>query len=80
MYGIFQYGKDIKVYNENSASADAISIFCSCLFPLVVQQVPHAKTTSIHVPHTSVVAPLLLKEKDEKEHDNFASISDLAPL
>ncbi len=30
--------------------------------------------------HSSIVAPLLLKEKDEKEHDDFASISDLAPL
>ena len=54
--------------------------FAPAFLPLVVQQVPHAKATSIHVPHASIVAPLLLKEKDEKEHDGFASISNLAPL
>jgi ABC-type Zn2+ transport system substrate-binding protein/surface adhesin len=54
--------------------------FAPAFLPLVVQQVPHTKTTSIHVQHSSVVAPLLLKEKDEREHDDFASISNLAPL
>ena len=54
--------------------------FAPAFLPLVVQQVSHAKPTSIHVPHSSIVAPLLLKEKDEKEHDDFTSISALAPL
>jgi hypothetical protein len=54
--------------------------FAPAFLPLVVQQVPHSKTTSIDVQHSSIVAPLLLKEKDEREHDGFASISNLAPL
>ena len=54
--------------------------FAPAFLPLVVQQVPHGEATSIHVPHSSIVAPLLLKEKDEKEHDGFTSVSDLAPL
>ena len=54
--------------------------FAPAFFPLVVQPGSNNKTTSIHVQHSSVVAPLLLKEKDEKEHDDFATISNLAPL
>jgi hypothetical protein len=54
--------------------------FAPAFLPLVVQQVPNTKITSIHVQHSALVAPLLLKEKDEKEHDDFASISNLAPL
>ena len=54
--------------------------FAPAFFPLVVQPGSNTKTTSIHVRHSSVVAPLLLKEKDEKEHDDFSTISNLAPL
>ena len=54
--------------------------FAPAFFPLVVQPGSNNKTTSIHVQHSSIVAPLLLKEKDEKEHDGFATISNLAPL
>ena len=31
-YGILQYGKNIKANNEDSTTANAIPIFCSCLF------------------------------------------------
>jgi hypothetical protein len=54
--------------------------FAPAFFPLVVQAGPNTKTTNIHVRHSSVVAPLLLKEKDEKEHDDFATVSNLAAL
>ena len=54
--------------------------FAPAFFPLVVQAASNNKTTTIHVRHSSVVAPLLLKEKDEKERDDFATVSNLAPL
>jgi len=49
--------------------------------PLVVQDTPAEKATSYQVHHnSSVVAPMFLKEKDEKEFDEFFSVSDSTPL
>ena len=48
--------------------------------PIVLQGTSNRDKLVYHVQHSSIVAPLLLKEKDEKEHEEFFSISGLAPL
>ena len=47
---------------------------CPAFMPLVVQDIPTGKETAFHVQHTSIVAPMLLKEKDEKEDSDFFSV------
>src|SRR3990170_1059047 len=51
--------------------------------PIALQGTSKLDKLVYHVQHNSIVAPLLLKEKeekDEKEHEEFFSISGLAPL
>jgi hypothetical protein len=36
-------------------------------FPIVAQDSPNTRETNYHTQHNSIVTPLLLKEKDEKE-------------
>jgi len=48
--------------------------------PIVVQEIPSERSTSFHQQHTSIVAPMLLKEKDEKEHEELFSVSNSTPL
>ena len=48
--------------------------------PIVLQGTSNRDKLVYHAQHSSIVAPLLLKEKDEKEHEEFFSISGLAPL
>jgi len=43
--------------------------FAPVFFPLGVQEVNNPRESHYHVQHTSIVAPLLLKEKDEKENE-----------
>ena len=52
--------------------------FAPSFFPLVVQKF---RTPEVNV-HSWMFycCSFALKEKDEKDHDDFASISDLAPL
>jgi hypothetical protein len=54
--------------------------FAPAFFPLVVQQTSHKQEASFHVQHSSVVAPLLLKEKDEKSHEEHVTVSNLAAI
>jgi hypothetical protein len=53
---------------------------CPAFLPIVTQQDTVSKDMTIRVQHTSIVVPLLLKEKDEKENAESASESDVAPL
>ena len=48
--------------------------------PLVVQEIPTGKATAFHVQHSSIVAPMLLKEKDEKEDSELFSVAESAPI
>jgi|SRR5688500_4890122 hypothetical protein len=48
--------------------------------PMVVQEIPQADTKYFHVQHSSIVAPLLLKEKDERELEEVVSIPALSAL
>ena len=57
-----------------------IQFFSPCFLPLTVYEISNANNQSIHVHHNSVVVPFLLKEKDEKEHEEFSSESNLSPL
>ena len=54
--------------------------FAPSFLPSVVQQFSPSRTTSIHAPHSSIVAPQLLKEKDEKSEKQFTSVSNLAAI
>jgi len=54
--------------------------FAPSFLPSIVQRVSPAKTTSIHTPHSSIVAPQLLKEKDENSDDQHKSTSNLAAI
>jgi hypothetical protein len=49
-------------------------------FPLVVQEIPQSDTKYYHIQHSSIVAPLLLKEKDERELEEVVSIPSLSAL
>ena len=53
---------------------------CPAFLPIVTQRDAVSKETSVSQQHTSIVIPLLLKEKDEKENAEFTSNSDPAPL
>lgn len=53
---------------------------CPAFLPIVTQRDSISKETSVSTQHTSIVVPLLLKEKDEKENAEFTSDSDAAPL
>lgn len=48
--------------------------------PLVVQEIPTEKATAFHAQHSSIVAPMFLKEKDEKEDSGFSTITEPAPI
>lgn len=48
--------------------------------PLVVQEIPTDKAIAYSVQHSSIVVPMLLKEKDEKEDGEFFSVSNSTPL
>ena len=48
--------------------------------PIVVQEMPSDNATAYHAQHNSVIAPMLLKEKDEKEHEEIFSVTGSAPL
>src|SRR5690242_19672242 len=47
--------------------------------PLVFQEIPADRETAFHPQHNSIVVPLLLKENDEKEHDEVLT-SEGTPL
>jgi len=53
---------------------------CPAFMSIVVQQIPTSKEITFSVQHTSIVAPMLLKEKDEQENEEFLVISNSAPL
>lgn len=53
---------------------------CPAFLPIVTQRDAVSKETTVSVQHTSIVIPMLLKEKDEKENAEFSSDSDAAPL
>ena len=55
-------------------------IFAPSFFPLIVQQTSHKDEVNVHVQHSSIVAPLLLKEKDEKSHEEHLNVSNLAAI
>ena len=55
-------------------------IFAPSFFPLIVQQTSHKNEVNVHVQHSSIVAPLLLKEKDEKSHEEHLNVSNLAAI
>lgn len=48
--------------------------------PIVAQERPSENVTAYNEHHSSIVAPMFLKEKDEKEHEEFFSVSESAPL
>lgn len=54
--------------------------FTPPFFTLVAPEISKVNTAAYHVQQNSMVAPLLLKENDEKENKEFSSISTLAPL
>lgn len=54
--------------------------FAPCFFSLVAQNAPNTRDTYYHIQHTFIVAPLLLKEKDEKELDKTSFTSNQTPL
>lgn len=57
-----------------------IQFFAPCFVPLAVYEISEANGQSIHTQHNSLVVPFLLKEKDEKEHEEFSTESNLSPL
>ena len=48
--------------------------------PLVVQEIPTERATAFHAQHSSIVAPMFLKEKDEKEDSELSTITESAPI
>jgi hypothetical protein len=48
--------------------------------PLVVQEISADRATAFHAQHSSIVAPMFLKEKDEKEDSEFSTITESAPI
>jgi len=48
--------------------------------PMVVQEIPADRETAFHPQHNSIVVPLLLKENDEKEHDDVFTSEGMPPL
>jgi hypothetical protein len=57
-----------------------IQFFSPCFLPSTGYEISDARSQSIHTQHNSVTVPFLLKEKDEKEHDEFSSESNLSTL
>jgi len=54
---------------------------CPAFISIVVQQIPTTKETAFSTQHTSIVAPMLLKEKDEKESaEEFLSVCNSTTL
>lgn len=53
---------------------------CPAFISIVVQQIPSSRETCFSVQHTSIVAPMLLKEKDEQESSEFVVETNCAPL
>lgn len=53
---------------------------CPAFLSIVVQQIPTDKETSFSVQHTSIIAPMLLKEKDEQEGSEVLVDTKFAPL
>lgn len=49
--------------------------FFAPTFLPVVRETPNSKATCYQAAHSSIVAPILLKEKDEKEHEESSSVS-----
>lgn len=43
--------------------------FAPSFFPISAQDAANTRETNYHTQHNSIVTPLLLKEKDEKEHE-----------
>ena len=50
--------------------------FFAPTFLPVVREIPNAKAKCYQAEHSSIVAPILLKEKDEKEHEESSSVSN----
>jgi len=53
---------------------------CSAFIPIVAKQAPTSRSIELSVQHTSIVAPLLFKEKEENESAEFLSSANSAPL
>ena len=54
--------------------------FAPSFFPMVPQAARNTGETSYHMQHNSLVAPLLLKEKDEKELEENSYTSNQTPI
>jgi hypothetical protein len=54
--------------------------FAPPFFSVIVQQTSRKREISLDVQHSSVVAPLFLKEKDEKSNEQNLSITKLAAI
>lgn len=54
--------------------------FAPSFLPLIVQEIPHKNKPTLHVQHSSIVAPLLLKEKDEKSHEKHLTETNVAAI
>jgi len=48
--------------------------------PMVVAEIPADRATAVHPQHNSIVVPLLLKEKEEEEHDDVFTSEGMPPL
>jgi hypothetical protein len=48
--------------------------------PSTALEVSNERITTVHVQHSSIVAPMFLKENEEKENSEFLSVSESAPL
>ena len=54
--------------------------FAPSFLPLIVQEISHKQEPTLHVQHSSIVAPLLLKEKDEKNHEEHLTVTNVAAI
>ena len=54
--------------------------FAPSFLPLIVQEISHKHEATLHVQHSSIVAPLLLKEKDEKNHEEHLTVTNVAAI
>lgn len=48
--------------------------------PMVIQEIPANRESAFHAHHNSLVVPQLLKENDEKEHDDVSASEGMLPL
>jgi hypothetical protein len=53
---------------------------CPAFLSIVVQEIPTSRETCFSVQHTSIIAPMLLKEKDEQEGSEVLVETKFAPL